>query len=243
MSHGRDKTEPVILPHLEETCLRSFGDWSSPQASLLADAMYKSLGLYHKLPDAIRYMKGMSGKKYRYFINNFIESHADSRYLEIGSWSGSTACAAIYGNTCRITCIDNWSEFAGPRETFLHNVQQAMSDRVQFTLVDQDFRAVDYSAIGKFNVFLFDGPHSETDHYDGIVLPQPSLDDQYVLIVDDWNFSQVQEGTFKALSQLNQRIVARFEIFTRGDNYHPVIFNESSEWHCGYLIGLISKTG
>ena len=33
------------------------------------------------------------------------------KYLEIGSWAGSTVCSAIYGNKVKALCIDNWLKF------------------------------------------------------------------------------------------------------------------------------------
>ena len=54
----------------------------------------------HKLPDYVVNMEGMSGIKHRYWINNFISHPEEPRYLEIGSWKGSTACSAkkVYEN-------------------------------------------------------------------------------------------------------------------------------------------------
>ena len=42
-------------------------------------------------------MKGMSGIKTRHFYNN-ICSMQDSRYLEIGTWKGSSFCSAMSNN-------------------------------------------------------------------------------------------------------------------------------------------------
>ena len=76
-----------------------------------------------KLGQDILNMEGMSGKKYRIFINNLIENIADPRYLEIGVWLGSTLCSAIYDNNVKALAIDNWSEFDGA-ETFFANISR-----------------------------------------------------------------------------------------------------------------------
>src|SRR3954467_15320791 len=68
-------------------------------------------------------VNGFSGLKYRFFINRLIGGLSDARYLEVGSWMGSTLCAAIHGNRVRATAIDNWSQFGGPKEVFLKNVE------------------------------------------------------------------------------------------------------------------------
>jgi hypothetical protein len=74
-----------------------------------------------KLPDTVLDLPGMSGKKYRMFINNLVEIVPDPHYLEIGVWR-STLCSAIFGNEMTATAIDNWSEFSGPAEAFLANL-------------------------------------------------------------------------------------------------------------------------
>lgn len=225
----------------EETQTRFYGDIYNAQFVKIADAWIKSIGLQHKLPDPIRYMQGMSGKKYRYFINNLIESMPDSRYLEIGSWAGSTACSAIWGNKCKITCVDNWSEFGGPRDTFFFYVNKCVNQDISFNFIEKDFRKIDYSAIDTYNIYMFDGPHSEQDQYDGIVLVQQALDDQYILIVDDWNMEQVRLGTTRALQDIGLKNIASIEIITRHDNIHPDVGHQNSDWHNGYLIALINK--
>lgn len=225
----------------EETSISLYGDWSTPEAELISNAWLSALAMEHKLPDWIRYMEGMSGKKYRYFINNLIATTPDARYLEIGSHAGSTACSAIYGNKVKATCIDNWSEFGGPKDLFMQNIERARSDQIDFQFIESDFRAVDYSGIGKYNVYMFDGPHFEQDQYDGIDLVKDALDDTYVLIVDDYNWSIIRNGTEAALDHVGHKVLAKIEVFTYIGDGHPVISHQYSDWHDGYLIALVSK--
>lgn len=225
----------------EETSISLTGDWSTPEADIISTAWLDALAMNHKLPDWIRYMEGMSGKKYRYFINNLLATIPNPRYLEIGSHAGSTACAAIYGNKLKATCIDNWSEFGGPKNSFMQNIEKVKSSDVDFTFIESDFRSVDYNSIGKHNVYLFDGPHFQQDQYDGISLVQEALDDLYVLIVDDYNWSIIRQGTESALEYVGHKILAKMEILTYVGDGHPVISHQYSDWHDGYLIALVSK--
>ena len=120
-----------------------------------------------KLPNWILEMDGMSGRKYRHFINNIIDSLEDPRYLEIGCWKGSTSCSAIFGNEVKSYCIDNWSEFGGPKNVFCENVQKCADEcnDIEIIFEEADFRKINYTEIGKYNVYLFDGPHEEEDQY------------------------------------------------------------------------------
>ena len=183
----------------------------------------------------------MSGQTYRSFINNLVEGHGDPRYLEIGSWAGSTAASALYGNTAKCVCIDNWSQFGDPRPTFQSSIALVKSDAIEFRFIEQDFRKVEYATLGSFNIYMFDGPHAERDQYDGVVLAQPSLDKSHVLIVDDWNLSQVRDGTMRALIDTRCRIDAWIEVRTTFDNTHPSIAYQHSDWHNGYLIAAVEK--
>lgn len=232
----------------EETSMILHGDWNNSHAQLLKTAWTKSMAIDHKLPPEIRYMEGMSGKKYRYLINNLTSTVPNARYLEIGSWKGSTAASAVYGNRCYALCIDNWSEFfmgAPGQEVaneFRKNLTAASGGTALWNHIDRDFRKVDYHCLGKFNLYMFDGPHSEQDQYDGIVLAQPALEDTYFLIVDDYNGGHVQKGTQKALTDLGSNIVASITILTTQDQTHPQISHQNSDWHNGYFIAVVKKS-
>ena len=76
-----------------------------------------------KITDEIINMEGMTGTKTRHFYNNLLNMD-DARYLEIGTWKGSSVCSAMCGNRATVTCIDNWSEFGGPKSDFLINFEK-----------------------------------------------------------------------------------------------------------------------
>lgn len=206
----------------------------------IKQALNDAINDTHNLTENVMAMEGMSGKIYRKLINNLIKSTADARYLEVGSLKGSTACAAMCNNTLSITCIDNW-HWPEHRPDFYKNTSSVIDDNIKFNIIETDFRRVDYSNIGKFNVYMFDGPHSEQDQYDGVVVAQPALDDTYILIVDDWNWESVQNGTWDAIRNLEHGLVSKLEIRTTDDYSYPKIADHYSDWHNGYLIAVIEK--
>jgi hypothetical protein len=225
----------------DEISIKFVGDFSSPLADKLQKATMAALELDHKLPDSVRLMSGMSGKKYRYLINNLISFIRDARYLEVGSWKGSTACAAMHGNTCKVTCIDDWSHHGTNNQDFFNNTKDSLSDNIEFTVIEKDFRQVEYGNIGKYNVYFFDGPHEEIDQYDGVVLAQNALDFEYILIVDDYNFDRVRKGTQSAIKDLNLKVLAEITVLSSIDGDVPKIHHEKSEWHNGYYFAVIRK--
>jgi hypothetical protein len=206
----------------------------------IKQALADAIAGKHQLSDSVMAIEGMSGQIYRKFINNLIRVTPDSRYLEVGSLKGSTACAAMYNNTLDITCIDNW-HWPEHRPDFFKNTESVITDNINFTVIEKDFREVDYSAIGKFNIYMFDGPHGEQDQYDGVIMAQAALDDNYILIVDDWNWLEVQNGTWEALRQLDHGLVSKLEIRTTDDYSYPAVADHFSDWHNGYLVAVIAK--
>jgi len=194
---------------------------------------------------------GMSGKKYRYFINQLIGSLESARYLEVGSWMGSTLCSAIHGNRVSAVAIDNWSEFGGPKDKFMQNLNTFITPEAAVTFVEGDFRQVDYSKFAqqRFNVYLFDGPHEAIDQYQGLTLPLPSLDDQFVFIVDDWNWGRVREGTMAAITKAGMGVLYAAAIRTTPDDTSPPHLLpvkdwrivRDFDWHNGYFIAVLAK--
>ena len=190
------------------------------------------------LPHTVAHATGMSGRRFRAFLNYLVGCIPSCVYLEIGTWRGATLRAAIHRNEgARGIAIDNWSEFAGPRAEFI----ASMAGYSNWQLIDGDFRTVDYAAVGPVNVFFYDGGHAEEDQYDGVILPQRALADQHVMIIDDWNWPYVREATYRALADLGSTIVHQIEVRTALDGEHPATSNEQSDWHNGCLIAVIQK--
>jgi len=225
-------------------CISFRGDFAAfLPGFLLKQALDQAIDNIGGPSDFVRSMDGMSGQKYRTFINNFVGAFPDVRYLEIGSWQGSTAAAALYGNSVKAICIDNWSQFGGPKSIFLANMDyvRSKSPSADFRFIENDFRRVDYNSIGRFNVFLFDGPHEERDQYDGIMIARPAMEGSFVLIVDDWNWRQVRIGTFRALRDARYSIISAIEIRTTQDNSTPSAVGKHSDWHNGYFIAALKS--
>jgi hypothetical protein len=181
-----------------------------------------------------------SGRKYRMLANRLVGELDDARYIEIGSYTGSTLCTATAGNKVVATAIDNWSLFGGPVQLFMRNLARFRGPEAKVTILENDFRAVDYGHIGKFNIYLFDGPHTEADHYDAIDLVLPALDETFVLMVDDWDWNQVRDGTWRAIRDNGLSVDLAIEVLTTLDSTTPEFGGEHSDWHNGYLFAVLS---
>lgn len=193
-------------------------------------------------PDIMK-MPGYSGREYRVFINRLLkwpQRRDPVRYLEVGAWQGSTLCSALYENHVAATVIDNWSEFGGPKEQFHANLARWKGE-ADVRVLEQDFRTVDFASLGEHEVYLFDGPHEAQDQYDGIALALPALTDEFVLIVDDWNWRRVRHGTDLARRKLGLKIDYAVEVRTTNDDTHPPVWGPDSDWHNGCFIAVCRK--
>lgn len=225
----------------DEFSIRFHGSTDHPYSALLDEAARRALALDSKLPEFVLDLEGMSGRKYRRLINRLVETMPDARYLEVGSWAGSTCCSAIYGNKVTATCIDNWSLFGGPKDHFVHNTNMCRSDQVAFRFIEADFRTVDYTSIGSHNIYLFDGPHEIIDQKDGVTVAQSALDNEFVLIVDDWNWGGVRQGTFEGIGAAELDILYAIEVRSSQDGTTPPVERQHSDWHNGYFLSVLRK--
>jgi hypothetical protein len=192
-----------------------------------------------KITDDIINMDGMSGLKTRHFYNNLLNND-DIRYLEIGSWKGSSVCSAMCNNKANIVCIDNWSEFGSPKDEFLINFNKFMGQN-NATFIENDCFIIDISTLPKFNIYMYDGNHSVDSHYKALSYYYDCLDDIFIYIVDDWNNEQVRNGTIQAIKNLNLKIKYEKEIRLTFDNSHTPIDIAKTTWWNGIYIVILEK--
>lgn len=198
-----------------------------------------------KLSDDILRLEGMSGSKTRMFYNELCSLEFPGRmteYLEVGAWKGSTLCSALYKNSkCHGTVIENWALFGGPKEEFQQNTEKfELSNNI--TVFEEDVFSFDISKVqNKIDIYLYDGDHEEISQYNGIVHMWQLLADEAIIIVDDWNWSQVRKGTFDALRDIGANVVEKFEIMHTNDNNHTPMPIALREFWNGIAIFVISK--
>lgn len=191
-----------------------------------------------KISDEILKMPGMSGKKTRHFYNN-ICSMDGAKYLEIGTWKGSSFCSAMCNNSMTdCVGIDNWSEpfsrhRTGPKRpkiTFLKNFKK-YKGKNNATFIEKNCWNVDVETIGKFNIYLYDGDHKKGSHTKALCHFYDCLDDEFIYLVDDWNWQKVRSGTMKGIKNTDLKILYQKEIRTPKNN----------EWHNGISIFVLKK--
>jgi len=189
-----------------------------------------------KIDDNLKLMEGMSGIKTRHFYNNLLTLE-NSRYLEIGTWKGSSVCSAMCGNSSDVLCIDNWSEFGGPKSEFIENLKKYKGDNnVEF--IESDCFQVDISTIGKFNIYMYDGNHTYESHYKSLTYFIDAMEDEFILIVDDWNWIDVQNATIDSINDLKLNVLWNKEIKLNNDG---ITTHDKDGWWNGISVFVIKK--
>lgn len=174
-----------------------------------------------KLNNDILSLDGMSGKKTRHLYNNICNIDG-CNYLEVGTWKGSSFISSLFKNNINAIAIDNWSEFNGPKETFLKNVNKfcpennyTFFEKNAFDVKEQEIKSV-YESI---DIFLYDGCHKYESHKLAITFYEKFLSKYSIILVDDWrddsDWQRVQKGTYDGFKSSNLKIHHKIEKITR----------------------------
>ena len=204
---------------------------------------------------------GMSGTSFRHFLSALFDeidgedkARRPLRYLEVGLWAGSTLSCALEGRSpgmLQAVGVDNWSQFAGggwAKEAFFANTKAILfstSPGVEFHVFQEDFFTIPFeqllqAAQGPLDIYLFDGPHSASEHYRSLPQVIDALADTFILIVDDANYDEAILTTEAAVKHLELEVVFRRDIPTAA-----VAGTSTQEsyggWHNGVSVWVLQK--
>lgn len=177
-------------------------------------------------------LEGMSSRKIRNLLNKAV-SYPNSKYLEVGVWNGSTLYSALYGNTPDYAvAIDNFSEFDGQEQKFLTNMENV---GVPFLFFNQDCFSSDKPVFtNKFNVYFYDAGHSELDQEMALTYYYDYMDDTFIYICDDYNWSRVQSGTLNGIKKSGLKVIEEVTLVSDHEN-------DPNSWWNGIWIALLQK--
>ena len=166
-------------------------------------------------------------------------SNDNIRYLEIGTWKGSSVCSAMCNNKASVTCIDNWSEPWGdyiPKDEFLVNFSKFKGEN-DARFIEGDCYNIDVGSLPNFNIYMYDGNHSRDNHYKALTHYYKCLDDIFIYIVDDWNWIDPRDGTNQAINDLKLKKLYEKEVLI------PWSDSESPKnWHNGMYVAVLQKS-
>lgn len=187
-----------------------------------------------QLTEEILYLDGMSGRRFRHFLNNLCA--VPMKYMEVGAYKGSTIISALYKNQSEGITFDNWSEYGGPKEEFLNNVATHIGD-AKLAVHECDCFAFNRERVRDVDVYFYDGAHDMYSQYRGISYFKPCLSKPAVLIVDDWHNQHAfnaQKGTRDALTDLGIQVLWEWDT-----NHMTETGSPHRDWWGAQFIALI----
>jgi hypothetical protein len=96
---------------------------------------------------------------------------------------------------------------------------------------------IDVSTLSKFNIYMYDGNHTNESHYKALLHFYNCLDDVFIFIVDDWNWENVQNETIRSIENLNLKILYEKSIILPFDNS---VVPEPTWWN-GIYVAILQK--
>lgn len=173
---------------------------------------------------------GFTSPKIRHLLNNL--GALSTEYLEIGVHRGSTLVATCHGNTLkRFTGVDNFSEFddGTVKKELEDNVLNRISGPGSLFFEDC-FRSDLPGRMGGFyDMYLYDGAHDYASQKQAISHFLPVLADEFILCVDDTDWSDVINGTNDGIYEAGLKIV------------WDKLLEGKDGWHNGFYVALIKK--
>lgn len=148
------------------------------------------------VPPKVMTVGGFCGLKTRQFIHQLCGAPIRS-YLEVGVLHGATLGAAIAGNPhLRAVGIDNFSQpdFHADPDTTRANLARLGSA----TLLVGDAFEMKAEALEPVDVFFYDGDHGREATERGLRHFRAAFASPCVVLVDDFNWEQVQGGVYAA---------------------------------------------
>ena len=151
-------------------------------------------------------LQGLSSPMVRHLLNN-LAAQAKS-YLEVGCYLGGTLKAALHGNDLYAAAVDNFSMSPGTRGQFYKN-----TEGLKFDFFDEDSFSMDIKKIRHpIELYFYDGHHSVESQYKAVSHFINAMEDEFVMIVDDWDMNKVRVGTHTALIDLKIKPIEKYEL-------------------------------
>lgn len=173
-----------------------------------------------KINNTILEIEGMSTPKVRHLLNNLCEFNG-CKYLEVGSFKGSTLCSAMFANKAIATVYEDRSEFQDSNislQQLRDNINRFCEPNSVNLREENFFTSLDDN---QYNVYFYDGIHRERYQYEAIRKVKNNMAKESIIIIDDFfcSVSKPKKNTFLALNNHNFYIKHYTEL-TRDQGFH-----------------------
>ena len=162
-------------------------------------------------------------------------------YINIGVWRGFSLIAGMINTKCEVHGVDNFSFDYADGNSSLNNVKEEFKTREYFfkeynKLRNEEkhfFYDMDYKRFfnlwekknKKIDLYYYDGEHSYQNQFDNLIIANNFFKKGSIILVDDYNESQVQNATLDFVSKFNSNFKIIKEIKTANKYIHPTYAN------------------
>lgn len=217
-------------------------DHISALVSRVHSAIEKAQTFESGINDESKIRDGFSGQMFQHFLNN-IGRGPDTRYLEIGTYNGSSLTAMLENNgEVTAIAIDSWDESYNYHHKGMKDaVHQALLKPIyenRLHILVSDCWDVQPTTINMLfggkgaDVYFYDAGHTYEDHFMALSQFISATERVFIYMVDDWNWGMVQRGTYDAIEALNLEVMFATEVVTGGN---------SGYWHNGVGVFVIQR--
>lgn len=206
-------------------------------------AIDNAADLKSKLPEDI-FKFGLSNHVNKHFFNNLCDFE-DCRYLEVGTNIGASVCSAAYGNNIHAVTFDNFIHHENPdssRQQLKDNIKKYCDGSVVI-FREEDFAKVDKSSNNgmKYNIYYYDGDHSEESTRIGTSYFQSWLCNPCIFVMDDMYYDQVKLGLEFGLAELETHGWIVHRSWRYDNDFSEFKIENTTNWWNGIYIAVIGK--
>lgn len=187
---------------------------------------------------------GFSSHRVRHLLNS-ICSNQGIKFLEIGSYLGSTFCAAIQNNNLEAYAIDNWETNSiqpykniktveiSSYDKFKENVKKYKGNS-KIRLINADCKNITLNDFhSKVNFVFYDGNHDYFEQLQSLEVIKNLVEDTFILILDDANFYGVVESAEEFVRKNNYKVLFEKKLLNE--------IESDKMWWNGLYILIINK--
>lgn len=184
----------------------------------------------NKIPYFINELHGLTSPKSQAFLNT-ICSGEKLRVLEIGAYCGASSVAMLHNNDIELTVVDIWNEIEtqpqntnidlgqvkNPKKEFLKNTKKYKVDIIEGDAFSMEV-FTELEKREKFDIIFYDGPHDVESIIKFFLIYLNFAHKGTTIIVDDYNFHDVQYGIEGAKKHIGIDFNFEKRILTGGES-------------------------
>lgn len=186
-------------------------------------------------------VEGLTSPRMQSLISEL--SGISKKYLEVGSYIGATAVAALDSELEEASFVDSWAQSLQPengsaeipvnnKQTFIENIKKVKNGKSLF-VYDSDMLKTDKSSLKEIDFFFYDGPHDFQSTSDAVRYYASCFSDEAILLFDDANWDGVVTGAEDGINKAGLEIT-----------YKRIWLNNQEskeEWWNGFFLAIVRR--